>query len=191
MCWFATRKPVACALLPDSLSGTPLWSVAPLPILGAGVTRNTVWETLSRPTWSVLWAPHPFPEGPALDLCPGLPQSSILSKWQKVLRCRALHLQVLIFCPAPRKPFKQVGLDCAGEQARSQSSASRRSPEFIRTGLINGKKRNNLLWTQPNPLLPWRCLSGSLSDLVTKAETTSRAWAEAEATDHQDSPYQW
>ena len=69
--------------------------------------------------------------------------------FQNDTRCSSafpLHLQVLIFCPAPRKPFKQVGLDCAGEQARSQSSASRPSLGFIRTGLINGKKKETICY---------------------------------------------
>lgn len=54
-----------------------------------------------------------------------------------------------------------------------------------------GEKKNDLLWTRPSPLLPWHWLSGSLSNLVSEAEAASRAWAEAETTDHQDSPYQW
>lgn len=69
--------------------------------------------------------------------------------FQNDTRCSgalALHLRILIFCPAPRKPFKQVGLDCAGEQARSQSSASRWSLGFIRTGLINGKKKETICY---------------------------------------------
>ena len=41
------KKTIRGCASPRLIVGDPLWSVAPLPILGAGVARNTVWEMLS------------------------------------------------------------------------------------------------------------------------------------------------